>query len=80
MQQAKQLSDTYATTKDLTKLMRFGGLSRGCVFINPRRRTADMVCVYDGMSVIGDCKQVLVKKKEWIEDYFVAIKAYVSTQ
>ena len=39
--------------------------------------TADMICTYKGQPVIGDFKTSRkVKKREWVDDYFMQCAAY----
>ena len=75
-QQAKQLSDIIIDN-GMSKINEVWGIEQGLCFPNLYAGTADMVCVYDGIPVIGDFKTSRkVKKKEWIEDYFVQCAAY----
>ena len=73
---SKELSDIIIN-KGFDKLNEVWGIEQGLCFPNLYAGTADMVCVYDGIPVIGDFKTSRkVKKKEWIEDYFVQCAAY----
>ena len=77
-QQAKELSDIIIN-KGFDKLNEVWGIEQGLCFPNLYAGTADMVCVYDGIPVIGDFKTSRkVKKKEWIEDYFLQGCAYAN--
>lgn len=75
-QQAKQLSDIIIENgmKDINEVW---GIEQHLCFPNLYAGTADMVCVYKGQPVIGDFKTSRkVKKREWIEDYFMQCAAY----
>ena len=75
-QQAKQLSDIIIDN-GMSKIDEVWGIEQGLCFPNLYAGTADMVCVYDGIPVIGDFKTSRkVKKKEWIEGYFCQASAY----
>lgn len=75
-QKAKGLSDIIID-QGFDKLNEVWGVEQGLCFPNLYAGTADMVCVYDGLPVIGDFKTSRkVKKREWIDDYFVQCAAY----
>ena len=75
-QEAKKLSDIIIE-KGLSDVDEVWGIEQGLCFPNLYAGTADMICTYKGQPVIGDFKTSRkVKKKEWIEDYFIQCAAY----
>ena len=75
-QQAKKLSDIIIEQgmKDVNEVW---AIEQHLCFPNLYAGTADMICEYKGVPVIGDFKTSRkVKKKEWIEDYFMQCAAY----
>lgn len=75
-QEAKKLSDIIID-KGLSKVDEVWAIEQNLCFPNLYAGTADMVCVWNGQPVIGDFKTSRkVKKKEWIEEYFMQCAAY----
>ncbi len=75
-QQAKKLSDIIIEQgmKDVNEVW---AIEQHLCFPNLYAGTADMICEYKGTPAIGDFKTSRkVKKKEWIEDYFMQCAAY----
>jgi len=75
-QQAKQLSDIIID-QGMKNVNEVWAIEQHLCFPNLYAGTADMICEYEGMPAIGDFKTSRkVKKKEWIEDYFIQCAAY----
>ena len=75
-QQAKQLSDIIIE-KGMCHIDEVWGMEEGLCFPNLYAGTADMICTYKGQPVIGDYKTSRkVKKREWVDDYFMQCAAY----
>tara|TARA_B100001094_G_scaffold333443_1_gene412391 strand:- start:3939 stop:4616 length:678 start_codon:yes stop_codon:yes gene_type:complete len=74
--QAKELSDVIIE-QGMKEVEQVWAIEQGLCFPGLYAGTADMVCQYKGKGAIGDFKTSRqIKKREWIEDYFVQCAAY----
>lgn len=63
----------------LSKCTEFWGTEVGLYFPKVYAGTTDLVGVHDGSEAIMDHKQTnKLKKKEWIDDYFIQLAAYAN--
>ena len=75
-QQAKQLSDIIIEN-GMSNVNEVWAIEQSLCFPGLYAGTADMICVHKNKPVIGDFKTSRkVKKREWIEDYFMQCAAY----
>ena len=75
-QQAKQLSDIIIEN-GMSSVNEVWAIEQSLCFPGLYAGTADMICTYKGEPMIGDFKTSRqVKKREWIEDYFMQCAAY----